>query len=187
MGEGAEAGMGGHAAAGIGGEGAMIARLLKAPKVAEELGLTQEQVKNLQEKLDALRKEVATLRIDLENASLEQARLLTGQTVDEAAVMAAVEKAGEISTKIAKLAARQLLTVKKILTPQQIEKAKAMIRERMERDRDRFGGARGQGGDQPKWKRSGERGAPDGKEDGKPRPPDSGERMPPPHAPDRPL
>jgi Spy/CpxP family protein refolding chaperone len=189
MGEGMEAGMGGHAA-GMAGEGAIIARLLKAPKVAEELGLSQEQVKSLQEKLDALRKEVATLRIDLENASLEQARLLTGQTVDEAAVMGAVEKAGEISTKIAKLAAQQLLTVKKVLTPQQIEKAKAMMRERVEKERERFTGGRGgqgEGGDQPKWRRSGDRGASQGKEDSRPRSPDRGERTPPPAPPQNPM
>jgi Spy/CpxP family protein refolding chaperone len=132
-----------------GGEEAMIARILTNPKAAETLGLSEEQVKALREKLDNGRKEMETLRVDLEKASVEQAHLLTAtQAVDEAAVMAAVEKAGEIRTKIAKLAVQQLLIVKKTLTPEQIEKARTVMRERLEKARQQeIGGARGDQGD----------------------------------------
>lgn len=167
--EGREGRLGGPVMGPGGGEEAMVARVLSNPKVAEKLGLSQEQVKTLTEKLDAVRKEIATLQIDLEGVSIQQAHLLTAtQTVDEAAVMAAVEKTGEIRTKIAKLMIQQLLTVKKTLTPEQIEKARAMIRERFsgpkdkdqgegvgpgERRRSRDRGSRGQDEGQPQGER----------------------------------
>lgn len=168
----------------MGGDGAMIARLLTNPKVAEELGLSQEQIKSLQEKLDALRKEIATLNIDLESSSMEQARLLTAQKVDESAVMSAVEKAGDLRTKIAKLMVQQMLTVKKILTPEQVEKARAMMRERMEKAR-----GQGEGGDKPKFRRFGDRGTGDKEEGGARRPEksDRGERSAPPPPPQNPM
>ena len=135
--EGREGRQGGPVMGPGGGEEAMVARVLSNPKVAEKLGLSQEQVKTLTEKLDAVRKEIATLQIDLEGVSMQQAHLLTTtQAVDEVAVMAAVEKTGEIRTKIAKLMIQQLLTVKKTLTPEQIEKARAMIRERFSGPKD---------------------------------------------------
>ncbi len=158
---------------GMGGEEAALGRLLTNPKVAETLGLSGEQVKSLQEKMDGVRKEIDALRADLEKASMEQARLLTTQTVDEAAVMAAVEKAGEIRTKIAKLMVQQLLTVKKTLTPEQIEKARAMIRERI--------GAReqGEGAGPGQWRRPRDRGGRGPEEGRRPEPP-AGKAPPPP-------
>lgn len=141
--EGREGRMGGPGMGG--GEEAIIGRLLATPMVAEKLGLSEEQVKTIKGKMEGFRTELETLRLDLEQASIEQARLLITQSVDEAAVMAAVEKAGEIRTKIAKVMMRQLLTVKKELTPEQIEKARTLLRERMEKERERFGAGRDQG------------------------------------------
>lgn len=147
--EGREGRPGGPGMPGVGGgEEAMLARILAVPKVAETLGLSADQIKTLQDGLTSNRKEIATLQVDLENASMEQARLLTSnQNVDESAVMATVDKAGEIRTKIAKLMIKQLLIVKKTLTPEQIEKARAMIRERVEKNRDRIGADGEQDGD----------------------------------------
>jgi Spy/CpxP family protein refolding chaperone len=136
--EGREAKYGGLGMGPGAGEEALLARLVTSPRAAEKLGISKEQVKTIQEKLTALRKEVATLQVDLEAVSMDQARLLTAtQTVDEAAVMVAIEKAGEIRTKIAKLMVQQLLTVKKVLTPEQIEKARGMRRELREENQDR--------------------------------------------------
>lgn len=179
--EGREGRSGGPRVGSGGGEEALLARILTNPKVAETLGLSQEQIKTLQEKLTAVRKEIATLQVDLDNASMEQARLLTAtQTVDEAAVMTAIEKAGEIRTKIAKLMVQQLLAVKKTLTPAQIEKARDLRREFQEKNRERLSAPRDQGetGEAGKAKRPRDRGA-RGSDEGRP-PEGHGENQPPP-------
>ena len=175
MWEGREGRFGGAGMGLGGGEEAMIGRLLANPKVAETLGLGEDQIKTLKDKLEGVRKDMEPLRADLEKASMDQAHLLTAtQTVDEAAIMATVEKAGEIRTKIAKLMIQQLLTVKKTLKPEQIEKARAMIRERMN-------GAKGQGeGVGPgQWRRPRDRGA-RGPDEGQPPKGDGEKPLPPP-------
>jgi Spy/CpxP family protein refolding chaperone len=114
-------------------EHGMLGRFLMNPKAAEELALTPEQVKTLKEQSEPARAEMETLRKELEQASVEQAKLLTGDSVDEEALMAAVEKTAAVRLKMAKLAMRQLLVVKKTLTPEQVAKAREMMRERLNR------------------------------------------------------
>ena len=62
--------------------------------------------------------------------ALEQASLLTGKEVDEAAVMAAVEKAGKARTEIAKLRVKAILMLKETLTDEQREQVHKMMAER---------------------------------------------------------
>lgn len=117
-------------------EQGMLGRFLQNPKVAEKLGLTPEQVTTLKEQSEPLRAEMESLRKALEQASMEQAKLLTGDKVSEEALMAAVEKTAAVRLKMAKLAMRQLLLVKKTLTLEQVSKAREMMREHRSR---RFG------------------------------------------------
>ena len=86
---------------------------------------------------------------------MDQVNLLTAETVDEEAVMAAVEKSGRIHTELAKLRIKPILELKKILTREQLEKAKGIVQERRMRDRFRRGGGeerrgKGPGGDREK-------------------------------------
>lgn len=135
-------GMGGDVAM----EQGMLGRFLMNPKAAEDLGLTPEQVKTLKEQSEPLRTEMESLRKELEQASMEQAKLLTGDSVEEDALMAAVEKTGAARLKMAKLAMRQLLVVKRTLTPEQVAKAREMVRERLSR-RPSEGGEGGRKGE----------------------------------------
>ena len=57
---------------------------------------------------------------------MEQVRLLSEKTVNEKDVMKAVEKTGALSTEIAKVRVKKLLLVKKVLTPEQVEKVEEM-------------------------------------------------------------
>lgn len=121
-------------------EGA-IARLIMNAKLAEEIGLTKEQISSLRTTLDGMKKKEIDLRGELEKAGIDQARLMSETTPDEKAIMAAVEKSGMISTEFAKLKVQQLLVIRKTLTPEQMEKVKAMMHERMSKMKDE-GGAR---------------------------------------------
>jgi Spy/CpxP family protein refolding chaperone len=163
-------GMGGDIAM----EQGMLGRFLMHPKAAEELGLTPEQVKTLKEQSEPLRTEMETLRKELEQASMEQAKLLTGNSVEEEALMAAVEKTAAVRLKMAKLAMRQLLLVKRTLTPEQVAKAREMMRERLNRrpSEGADGGPRGEAFRRRMQEREGKMPPPD-------RPPRDPEALPP--------
>jgi Spy/CpxP family protein refolding chaperone len=100
----------------------MIERLLESPEIAEAAGITEEQQAMLRDARFESKTREIELRADLEKTGLEQARLMTEETVDEAAVLAAVEKAGALRTELAKLKIGQVLLVKKTLTPEQLKK-----------------------------------------------------------------
>jgi len=113
----------------------MIMGILNSPAMARELGLTDEQIEPLKSGLFELRGKEIELKAQMEKAGLEQARLMTEKDVDEAAVMAAVEKAGAIRTEMAKLRVRGLLLVKRHISPEQIERIRGAFRDKM---RERF-------------------------------------------------
>ncbi len=116
------------------GRETMLAHFVSNPKTAQRLGLTSNQVAALSEKLDAIQKQKVQVRAELEIAGMEQAKLLAAEKVDEAAIMAAVEKTGSAHTRLAKLEIQPIIELKKVLTPAQVAMAKDMVRERL-RDR----------------------------------------------------
>lgn len=130
------AGVGGEAmqrgamGGGVGRE-TMLAYFVNNPKTAERLGLNSNQVSALSEKLDAIQKEKVQVRAELEIAGMEQAKLLMAESIDEAALTAAVEKTGAVHTRLAKLEIQPIIELKKVLTPAQIAMAKEMVRERL--------------------------------------------------------
>jgi Spy/CpxP family protein refolding chaperone len=113
-------------------EEGILFRLINNRKMAEHLGLREDQIGSLTEKGYDLRKETISLRAELELAALEQARLLTQENVDEKALMGAVEKTGEIRIRMAKIQIKNLLLVRKALTPEQYGRLRKMIQERAE-------------------------------------------------------
>jgi hypothetical protein len=140
-------GTGGHRRSRHGRED-MVLRLLENEKLLEGLGLTEEQVTALKEGSAELRKELVQLKADLGLAAMEQAEHLTEKTVDEAALMSAVEKAGAIRTEIAKKQMKQMLLIKRTLNEDQLQgltdfrrrhlmrrrQSKELMRERGDRD-----------------------------------------------------
>lgn len=115
----------------------MIARIVSNPKVAQQIGLSEEQIEALKDGTHDIKTERIKLREKLELAAQEQARLMTESSIDEDAVMAAVEKTGEIKTKLAKLQVKQLLLVKKTLTVEQIGQVKELMMQRTKKYRER--------------------------------------------------
>jgi Spy/CpxP family protein refolding chaperone len=108
----------------------MVAHFISTPEVAEKLGLSAEQSSQIRDQLQSIRKEHIRLRAEQEIAAMEQVRLLAADTVDEDAVMKAVEKTGQISIEMAKLQVTPILAIKKILSPEQLKQARDMIRTR---------------------------------------------------------
>ncbi|MFO7871645.1 MAG: hypothetical protein R6V03_09475 [Kiritimatiellia bacterium] len=122
-------------AGGPGGGGSMhemlLIQVLQNRELAEEVGLNDDQVEKLKDRMYELRKERIRLRAEQELAGLEQARRMAGENVDEDAVMEAVEEKYEITKEMAKLKVKEILAVKQNLTEEQIGKIRKVMRERM--------------------------------------------------------
>ncbi|MBL7114247.1 MAG: hypothetical protein ISS35_00655 [Kiritimatiellae bacterium] len=113
------------------GRESMLARFVTNKEVAKKLDLSEEQVNHLKAKSIELRKASIQLNAKRELAGLEQVELLSADTIDEEALMAAVEKTGRIQTEFAKLKIKQLIMIKQTLTPEQLDRAKEMLHDRM--------------------------------------------------------
>lgn len=159
-------GRGGPMHAGRGGPGKpggrpehqmIIRQLLTNPTVAEQVGMSEEQLAALRTGAEEARVEQEKLHEELRAAATEQAELMMADDVDEKAVLEAVEKTGEIRIRIAKLRVQGLLLLKRTLEPEQVEHIKRMARRRMRERRDAhreeggFGGRerRGEGFQRP--------------------------------------
>lgn len=128
--------------AGMDRQESLITCIINHPEIAEEIGLTEEQIKTLRDSMYEMKKQEIQLGAEKELAAMEQARLLTESTIDEAAVMAAVEKTSKITAELAKLKVKQLILVKKTLTSEDIKEIKECVRKRMQ-ERRKEGGERG--------------------------------------------
>lgn len=115
----------------MGGEGAAmdpVVRMIMNPKVAEAIGLTDEQKAKL-EALKPARGENRQANEKVRQGMKKQIELLNAETIDEAAVMAAIDEVFEARKEIAKAQTKRLIDTKSVLTPEQIKKAREMMRE----------------------------------------------------------
>lgn len=102
---------------------------LTRPETAADLELTEEQVTSIQAEVEQMQQDQKTIQAELQASAMEQARLLTGETFDEEALMAVVEETGRLRTELAKLRIQPLLILRRTLTAEQIEKAHAIMAE----------------------------------------------------------
>ncbi|MDI6774813.1 MAG: periplasmic heavy metal sensor [Verrucomicrobiota bacterium] len=112
----------------------IVKRLMEIPGLVREIGLTEDQIAALRKAAGEMEAASRKLRSEMEQSGALQSRLLTAASLDEDALMAAVEKAGAARTEMAKLRLRQLILFKKTLTPEQMEKIKNLrgrLREEM--------------------------------------------------------
>lgn len=122
------------------GREVLLMMVLNNPQAAKEAGVTEEQIAGLKSGIYEIRKERVRLNAELEVAAMEQGRLLEQENVDEAALMAAVEKKGQLKIQMDKLLAREMLLVKKTLKKEQVEKIRQMGQKqvhRMAKERER--------------------------------------------------
>ena len=116
---------GGMMPGGMGGMNMMVDPLLRAvtnPRIAESLGLTDEQ----KTKIKAVafdKKDNREAQKKVREAAMKQLELMKAEQIDEAAVMAAIDEVFELRKQMAKDQAKRVIAVKSILTPEQIAKA----------------------------------------------------------------
>ena len=120
--EGGRRGMMGPRDAGVMAMGDPVVRMVTNPKVAESLGLSDEQKAKLKAATDggeANRANQAKIR----EATMRQVELMKADKVDEAAVMKAIDEVFELRKEAAKEQAKRVIAVKSVLTPEQVKKA----------------------------------------------------------------
>ena len=104
------------------------------PKIAEKIGLSAEACEQIK-KLDTdNRAKVQELQKKTREAMEKQAQLMKAEKIDEAAVMAAIDELFECRKEMAKTQTKRLISVKSLLTPEQITKATELLKE-FRRDR----------------------------------------------------
>ena len=132
--------------------GHMIKQLLKNPDKAAEFGITPEQAKALQASFYESEKKMVGLRAAVDSAEIEVRELMDQDSPDEAAMMAAIDKAGQARTAIQKANAQQRLAVGKIVSPETMKKIRERVEDRMRMSKG--AGEKGErGGKDAPWKK----------------------------------
>lgn len=130
-----------------GGSSDPVVRLVCNPKVAEKIDLSEEQRGKIKEINKANRDNSEDLRKALRDAMEKQAELLKADKIDEAAVMAEIDKAFDARKEMAKRQTRRVIAIKAVLSPEQVSKALEILKERPQSKLDRRG--TGPRGDKP--------------------------------------
>ena len=113
-----------------------VVRIATNSRMAEKLGLTDEQKAKLKE-IKSCGKN-GEKRDKVREATEKLLELMKADKIDEAAVMTATDELFELRKGMAKDQAKRIIAVKSILTPEQIAKAREAIKS--------FGAARGEKG-----------------------------------------
>lgn len=117
------------------------------PKMAEQLQLTNEQKEKIKEMRKAGREINREAQKSVGEAMRKQMKLLEADSIDEAAVMAAIDEVFEAKKQIAKNQTKRLIELKGVLTKEQLELArKAMTVKRPPRERRGRGSQEGRKG-----------------------------------------
>lgn len=109
---------------------ALFLHVLLEGRLGRELGLTPRQLEALHQLAAPLRERSRELRRELERSAMAQARLISADPIDEAALMEAVERTGRIRTELAKVHVQALVALKRILTSDQMNRARQLLRQR---------------------------------------------------------
>lgn len=152
---------------GPGGPGHLPPHMLQNPKVAEKLGLEEAQIDQIKDLNYDTESESIAIEAKVRQAELNLRRELEEDNPDETKVMGLIEQVGTLNIKRTQLDMRRNLSVRRILTKEQQQKARELIqkhrakrRERMGRGGRRFGhhdGRRG-GPDGAEWRERRDRG-----------------------------
>lgn len=103
---------------------------LHHPEVAAKVGLSEAQRDAIETQMVMLEKQNRQLKQKMDKAAMHQAKLMTAKTLDEAALMKAVETLGRLHTRRAKLRIKHLIFMRQTLTPEQTQVVRKLMRER---------------------------------------------------------
>ena len=132
-----------------GGSLGFLVPLLQKPETAAKIGLSEEKAQALAAAFADLDAQLKAVNGKLPAAFKRQAETLEATPVDEAAVLAAVNEVWDLRREVALLQTRKVLAIRASLTAEQIEKARAILKEEWRSFGERRGGEgarRGPGG-----------------------------------------
>ncbi|GEM_PF-4421859 len=99
------------------------------PGLKTELGLTDDQVKKIEDAWYASVEAEVDLRAAAEKAHLELARLLHRETLDDEALAKAIDRVTEADAALARNRLQRRVEIAKILTPEQRRKLEELMRQ----------------------------------------------------------
>jgi len=105
----------------------------KNPRIARELALTPGQVDRIEEVFVRARPALIDLRADLEKKRVLQESAMDKPDVDPREAERRIDEVEQARSKLAKARMAMLLDIRRILTPEQRERARSLFEERRER------------------------------------------------------
>lgn len=103
--------------------------LMRNPELAENAGITAEQLKQLEDIHYASQKEQVQLRANVELAEIEMQRLMSADEVDKEAVLQAADRLGVAMQALRKAELGTMLDASQVLTDEQREAVQNAMRE----------------------------------------------------------
>jgi len=107
-----------------------IGILVSNPKVAEEIGLTGEDVDRLREMLSLHRKQMIDVKAGLEKSEVAMREEIEKESIDAEAVRKAAENLADAHGEMIMLRVEHQLAVRQIVSGEQMMKLRAMMEER---------------------------------------------------------
>ena len=134
-------------------QGAWVPRMLSSKASMEKIGVTDEALSTkLLAELKPLKEQGDMLEKKLHEVSREQFRMMQGllrdKGADPKAVMEKIDEVAKLRAEQGSLSVRALVVLRDNLSPEQLEKARALIMERG-RERGRMRRGMGPGGERP--------------------------------------
>ncbi len=109
-----------------GGRGGSPFGIWQNSQAVKDLGLSADQVKQLKEAEFASREKQLPLQAELDSLRLKMDQAFAAEPVDEKAVVELTEKISAVKGKLAVQRTEAKLAMKKILTPEQLDKMQSM-------------------------------------------------------------
>jgi Spy/CpxP family protein refolding chaperone len=135
----------------ISSSNAQFQGIFKNKRIAEELKLTDDQIETLKEIVKSTEKKMIQLRADIETKEVDLRDILDEDVPDEGKAVSLVKDIMKLKTDQRVLKIKEMIAIKKTLTPDQIEKFHEIQHEHMMRKgHDRKGEKRGNPGPERK-------------------------------------
>lgn len=116
------------------------------PRIAQQIGLTDDQKKKMDEILQQHRLQLIDLHAALEKQEVLLRPMLEADQLDESKVLSQIDTIAQARAELEKANARMLFGIRKLLTPDQWKKVQTIVRAHMaEKEHRDFGGPGGEG------------------------------------------
>ncbi|HTZ89232.1 MAG TPA: Spy/CpxP family protein refolding chaperone [Alloacidobacterium sp.] len=127
--------------------GRMHGRWWDDPKLAQQIGLTADQQKKMDDIMQQHRLKLIDLNAALQKQETIMQPLMEAEQPDEGKILAQIDAIAQARAELEKANARMLLGIRQVLTPEQWTKLKALRQEKQQEwGRDGRGMRRGPGG-----------------------------------------